>query len=339
MESTVLSQVGWYRDETALSRGEIGIRHSYLASLATVLDYLCDDFDPVHLMGASAFAFRIWINQIFCPSAMSVFDWGALCPEAVEQYGRQCRHWVSYSHDSDADSDDRRNAHQAIIHSLNVGIPVVCWDVHDTEWGVLVGYSDSDQSFYTLDHHGKPRELPFERLGRNGVNLLSVIVPGEPNERSPNDVTRRALRAAVAHADQKEHLDRPEYQDGLPAYGLWATMCERWALIIDAGRPERLSNDVPVFASYYADHYWSARSYAREYLTRLAVDNPSLVGPAQQYSRVAELLAGVSRFFSSQQVLSNSADLRGVVDALRSVALDEKRAINSLRSYLGFSAR
>ena len=32
----------------------------------------------------SAFAFRIWVNEIFCPSAMSVFAWHRVLPEGIE---------------------------------------------------------------------------------------------------------------------------------------------------------------------------------------------------------------------------------------------------------------
>jgi len=335
MGSTLLSEAKWFQDDAALGRGEPGIRHAYLASLATVLDHVDGTVDPVRLMGSSAFAFRIWVSPVFCPSATSVFDWRLLLPEAVEQYGYRCRHIVRmWEEDAQADAR-RREAHETIIANLELGRPVVCWDVYDHEWGVITGYSETGKFYHTLDSTGAARELPEERLGRNGIDILSVIAIEKRNTRLADDITRRALRAAVNHAAQKEPLDRPDYEDGLSAYDLWATMCDRWAKIDEAGRSDKLSPEVPVFARYCAEHIYSARCYAREYLRRLAQFDGVLADAADHYAKVAEFLAPVLRYFTNDSSTIDAEGLRDVANAIRGAAAAEKCGIAEIRFYLG----
>ena len=85
MSIKALTDLAWYRDPDPDAAGEPGIVHSYVASLATALNYIDGRLDPAWLLGASGFAFRIWVNEVMCPSAMSVFDWRRILPEAVEQ--------------------------------------------------------------------------------------------------------------------------------------------------------------------------------------------------------------------------------------------------------------
>ena len=78
MSTVLIKDLEWFSDTQAIKTGEPGIRHSYLASVATVLHYLKPDFDPIWMMGAGGFAFRIMVNETMCPSAMSNFNWRAL---------------------------------------------------------------------------------------------------------------------------------------------------------------------------------------------------------------------------------------------------------------------
>ncbi len=84
MEAMILENISWYADQHARDKGEPGIHHSFMKSLATALNYVSGDFDPVWLMGSSGFAFRIFVNEHLCPSAMSIFDFSAILPEAIE---------------------------------------------------------------------------------------------------------------------------------------------------------------------------------------------------------------------------------------------------------------
>lgn len=333
-----LDGVTWYTDEAARARGEPGIAHSYLASLATTLQYLDDVVDPVWLMGASGFAFRIFVNETFCPSAMSVFDWSRLLPEAVEQAGRRCVH-VSRLWDEDAlEAERREEAHRAIVEGMASGRPAVTWDVHDAEWGLIVGFDEGRGEYETLTSAGETSTLPFDRLGRNGIDILSVAIPGEPNGRPREEVVRRSLEAAVAHAEGREWMDRPKYQDGLAAFDLWATLYDRWALITKAGKADRLSPDLPRFARYYAGTHYGARCYARDYVERVAEGAPRLEDAAAAYSIVA---AALQLVWEHARALDGAASapegLEAVARSIREAKVAEEAAVEALRRHLDHS--
>lgn len=228
MSAKTLTGLTWYRDPDAGAAHEPGIVHSYLASLATALHYIDGELDPVWLAGASGFAFRIWVNEAMCPSATSIFDWQRILPEAVEQAGRCSRHVSRLWHEGDKEAERRREAERAIIQGIDHGAPAAVWDIFDGEWGLIVGYDTDTGKHQTRTCCGEPSTLLFSRLGRNGIDILSVIIPLAPNGRTREEIVRRSLEAAASHAEQNEWMDRPTYQDGLPAYDVWATTLERW---------------------------------------------------------------------------------------------------------------
>ena len=106
----------WYTDPAARDKGEPGVYHSFVASVATALNYLGVEIDPAWLMGTSAFAFRIFINEVMCPSATSVFNWASILPETIEQAGRQSV-YVSRLWDEEAEALQERIA--SLMHEID----------------------------------------------------------------------------------------------------------------------------------------------------------------------------------------------------------------------------
>ncbi len=129
----------------------------------------------------------------------------------------------------------REEAQAMIIDNIDRGIPAVVWDVADCEWGIIIGYDLNRKRYETFTNDGKRTSLPFRKLGRNRIDVLSVTIPGERNQRSREESIMKSLQAAVAHADQREGYDRDGYQDGLPGFDLWAGIYERWALFTEQG--------------------------------------------------------------------------------------------------------
>ena len=284
-----LKQIEWYVDPAALARREPGIRHSFMASLATALNYVQGELNPAWLMGSSAFAFRIFINETMCPSAMSVFDYSAILPEAVEQAGYRCRYISRYWDEDEVEEMRRKEAQAAIFSAINRGVPAIVWDIFDDEWGLIIGYDEEKRSYDTLTIEGKPGSLAFEKLGHNGIDILSVTIPEERNQRSRTEIISKSLKTALAHAAQKEWFERPNYQDGLPAFDLWALVFERWAMLLEAGKSGKIDDGLRGFANYYAAHHFSARCYARDYLKALSEKNESLNQAWLAYAEVASL--------------------------------------------------
>jgi hypothetical protein len=333
MAAKKLDRVLWYSDTKALGNKDPGIQHSYVASLASSLNYLSGRLDPVWLMGTSVFAFRIFVAEAMCPSAMSVFNWSAILPEAVEQMGYRCVYISRLWKELDKEKEKRLEAHQAIVDGIDMGVPAIVWDVADSEWGLVIGYDEEKREYSTLTHLGRPSVLAFDKLGQNGIDILSVAVPGPSNSRSEAEIIHSSLSAAVAHAEQKEWMDRPKYQDGLPAYDLWAALLDRWAMLISAGKRDKINPEVRSFALYYASHHFAARCYAREYLRLISKGNPFLGKAAESYDKVAASLRPVWEFFSSNRPAEEEG-LSKLANVIRAAKSHEEAGIQRIKDFL-----
>nr|NQU94067.1 hypothetical protein [Bacteroidota bacterium] len=291
-----------YADTPAIGNNEPGIYHSYMRSLATAINYINGELDPVWLMGSTAFAFRIFVNETMCPSAMSMFSFERILPEALEQAGYNCIYVQRMWDENDKEGIMRREAHTNIVAGINRGVPAIAWDLHEAEWGLIIGFDDEREQYFIFTHDGLESFLPYNKLGRNGIDILSVAIPGNPNLRKREEIIINSLKTAVAHAMGKEWIDdRPEYQDGLAAFDLWASIFEKWAWIIDAGKSDNIGLDIFGFSRYYAGHYYSARCYARDWLNDIAEGNQHLQKAALAYGQVADLLKPLWVYFSNEQ--------------------------------------
>jgi hypothetical protein len=329
----VLDNIAWYADPHAREKGEPGIQHSFMKSLATALHYVRNDLDPAWLMGSSAFAFRTYANEILCPSAMSVFDFSAILPEAIEQSGHRAVYVYRYWNDEANEEARRKESQAAIVAGIDRGAPAVVWDVFDAEWGLIVGYDLDEKRYQTLTHRGDKFVLPFDRLGRNGIDILSVSIPGPPNERIRNEIILNSLKAAAVHADQGEWTDRPHYQNGLAAYDLWSSCYEKAALIVDAGGVHNIKQDFWDHAAYYANHHYSARCYARDYLKMIAAGDKSLEKAASCYEMAATLLRPV--WHDTVINLNLDADaVRSSAQKMKEAKVAEEKGVMHIKAFL-----
>ncbi|MFH2055332.1 MAG: hypothetical protein ABIJ61_05195, partial [bacterium] len=222
---------------------------------------------------------------------------------------------------------------QAILEAVDKGRPVVVWNVAAPEWGVVIGDDNGAEHYDVLDHLGQPSSLPYAKLGRNGIDILSVLILGDRSGRTREEIVRRSLEAEVRHARGQEWLERPEYQDGLAAFDLWAQIMERGALLAEAGKIGNIGAEIPKFAAYYAEHHYAARCYARDYLLQISADSDLLAEAARCYSQVAARLASVWRFFSTEKPWTASA-LRELSEQIREARDAEEQAISLLELYL-----
>lgn len=333
MSSNRIESISWYVDLKAEEHGEPGIYHSYMASLATAINHIAGSVDPAWLMGSSGFAFRSFVNEVFCPSAMSIFKWADVLPEAMEQAGYECRYISRMWDDGHLEERRREEAHAAIVEGVGRGVPAVVWDVADVEWGLIVGYEDDSEAYDVLSYVGESSSLPYKRLGKNGIDVLSVAIPGEASRRSREEIVLKSLRVAIAHADGEEWTERPNYQNGLAGLDLWATMYDRWALLVGAGKGERLPLDLLDWAGYYAGHHYSARCYARDYLEAVAEESEPLRQAASSYATVACHLRPVWEHACEKRP-AESGVLSSLADHIRDARLSEARAIDCIREHV-----
>ena len=302
MGTKKLANLHHYVDSLSLNKAEPDIYHSYMSSLATSLNYIGGPFDPVWLMGSSIFAFRIFVNETMCPSAMSMFSFKEILPEAIEQVGYHCIYFERMWNESVQEEEKRIEAHKAIQKAIRGGRPAIVWDLADVEWGLIIGYDDLAESYITLSHQGKPSSLLYKKLGRNGIDILSVCIPDEPNFKNRGMVIIDALSKAVAHAEGKEWIDdRPIYQNGISAFDLWISVFEKWSWLVAKGKSDNIGSDIFNFACYYAGHYYSARCYARDYLKQIAQNDKNLQEATVAYERVADSLRPLWLYFSERK--------------------------------------
>jgi hypothetical protein len=295
-----LSGVSWYVDVVARERGEPGLHFSYLAAVASVLQARGEAVDPTWLLGASGWAFRINVERQLCPSAMSIFPWASILPESVRNAGWECTYVSRLWHEDAVRAERQAEAHAAIVKSLQGGTPAVAWDLLSTEWGLITGYDEGAQTYDVLapttslantravalqpEQGVRRAQAPCASLGEREIRLVSVTVPGSPNHRPRDLSVRNALEAAARHAEQAEWNERPQYQDGLPAY-------EQWARFV----AEHTGSEWALSEYYSAGHWAGARCYARDFLRREAESCPDLRPAANAYASVASRLLDVWR--------------------------------------------
>jgi hypothetical protein len=333
MKANVLENFSWYTDRNASENSEPGIHHSYMKSLATALNYINGDIDPAWLMGSSAFAFRIFVNENLCPSAMSIFDFSAILPETIEQSGYHALYICRYWNDEANEQIRREEAQRAIIAGIDRRVPAVVWDVFDAEWGLIIGYDSARKVYHILTHRGEKSFLPFDRLGRNGIDILSVSIIGESNRRTREEIILNSLKTAVFHAEQNEWVERPKYQNGLAAYDLWASFYEKAAMIVEAGKGNNVKQDIWNYAAYYANHFYSARCYARDYLKIIANGDGLLTKAASCYERVSKLLKPIWYHMAINRNLH--ADTLGfLAQNIKEAKQSEEEGIQHIKAYL-----
>lgn len=316
------------------SPGEPKIIHSYLLCIANVFKYLTGKIDPVWLMGSSAFAFRIFFEETMCPSAMSMFNFSSILPEVIEQLGRKSIYLERLFNEKEIVEQRREEAHAIIVKELNRNIPAVVWDIYEAEWGIITGYDDEHQMYECFTNQGKKIRLPYINLGMNGIDILSVAIPGKRFEIDEKLVVINSLIAAVNHADGQECIDgRPRYQNGLAAYKLWINVFERWAWLIESGKSDKITVDILDRAKHYSEYHYFARSYAYKYLNMIAGTDVYLNNAYNAYLKVADNLEQLWKYFSSVST-PRSDELLLLSGNLRSAMESEEEGIEYIRRYL-----
>ena len=311
-------------DYDAKARDEPGLTHSFVASLATAIDCAGYVADPVQLMGASGFAFRIWIEERLLPNAMNGFDWQAILPQAVEHAGFSCTHIHRFEQEFELEEQRRRAAYEGIVASIDRGVPAIVWDPADPPmWGLITGYNDHSQSYSTSAFWGYAMPLDYASLGRRDVNRLSVILLGDPLDFSEQDMLRGCLESALLHSQGGEGRQLPDVQSGLAAYDRWAQLME----------PGGLAEHELQFADYYAEMFYAFRCYARDFLQVVAGNEQRLLDASSAYAAVADALRSVYLVFREQRC-PQPVVLESVADHIRAAKQAERRALACIEAYL-----
>lgn len=159
------------------------------------------------VVAASGFAFRMWADEkTLCPSATSIWDFSKQ-KEWVENSGLICDYTERLWHEGDVEAERRTAAVNMIISSIDRGFAPVAWDISGCEWGIIKGYDESDEIFYTLKLNGSEGILPYTSLGKLEIPILSVLTVTGRREKPADELVASTKKLALSHLKGDEWCD------------------------------------------------------------------------------------------------------------------------------------
>lgn len=230
-----------------------GYLFSFAKSLAAVVKNspYAERFEDI--IATSGFAFRMWVDRELCPSATSI--WAFAEQKRWVENGGLCCGYVERLWGEDAIEEERRKqAVEMIKKSIDQGIGAVSWDISGCEWGVVTGYDDGEGVFYTLKINGSEDKVPYDRLGKMEMPILSVLTICGQQEKAQEEITAGMLAIARAHLAGEEWCDNAK---GLAAYAALISFVK-----------EKLNAETAWNLEYYLGTYAGLKYYALKYFEK-----------------------------------------------------------------------
>lgn len=250
-----------------------GYLFSFAKSLAASLKCSGISGNAEDAVAATGFAFRIWVDgKGLCPSATSIFDFGLLA-SGLENAGYSCEYVGRYWGQEHIEEPKRLEAVGVIKKAIDNNIAPVVWDVGLPEWGLVIGYDDKKQCFSFLAINNETGEMPYEKLGKREIPILSVTVPTKRTDKSEESILKDTLRIAANHAKGMEWC---ENKKGLEAYPALANFF----------KVENFNPALNWNMEYYLGTYAALRYYAWKYLEKMSGKYPYVREIAQEYKNV-----------------------------------------------------
>lgn len=168
-----------------------GYLFSFVKSLAAVVKNspYTDLFEDI--IATSGFAFRMWVDRELCPSATSIWEFSG--QKRWVENGGLCCGYVERMWGEDAVEEERRTQAVSMIkESIDRGIGAVSWDISGCEWGVITGYSEEDELFYTLKIDGSEGVVPYGSIGKLDMPILSVLTITGKQEKPQEEITKQS---------------------------------------------------------------------------------------------------------------------------------------------------
>lgn len=213
-------------------------------------------------VAASGFAFRMWVDGgSLCPSATSIWAFKKQKPW-VENAGLVCGYVERLWGQDVLEAECREAAIALIRRSIDNGVAAVSWDISGSEWGLVIGYDDETETLATLKINGKEDSIPFAKLGRLDLPILSVLTVTGSVPKGAEQLVADTKRLAVGHLRGKEWCDNAK---GLAAYD---------ALI--GYIREKLTNEQAWNLQYYLGTYAALKWYAAQFFAKY--DEAELAG-------------------------------------------------------------
>ncbi|KAK8891500.1 hypothetical protein M9Y10_028710 [Tritrichomonas musculus] len=286
---------------------------SFAKSLSAVLknspfkDYSED------IIATSGFAFRMWAAEDLCPSATSIWTFHDQ-KTWVENGGLLCD-YVERLWDQDSIENERREQAIALIKkSIDNGIAVVSWDVSNAEWGIINGYNDSEKILSIVKVNREVTSLPFEKLGKIEIPILSVLSIIGKTDKSREEINKGMMRIASSHLRGEEWSSKNK--KGLEVY----------PFLIDYIN-KKISSDVSWNLEYYIGTYASLKLYALKYFNKYKMSQFS-----EKYNIIFNEWLNAFNALKSGDVTSNEIKSK-IVKHLENAYKEEKKALELMEKY------
>lgn len=230
----------------------------YLFSLAKCLTAVlgCSEYSEFSedIIATSGFAFRMWVDgEGLCPSAMSIWEFKKQKPW-VENGGVICEYVERLWGEDTLEEERRLEAIEIIKRSIDNGVSAVAWDISGCEWGIIVGYDEEASMLYTLKIDGGEDCIPYEKLGKLELPILSVLTVVGKNKKAKDELVADTKKLALSHLRGEEWCENAK---GFAAYD---------ALIEFVG--SKLSVDTAWNLEYYLGTYAALKWYAWKFFEK-----------------------------------------------------------------------
>ena len=233
----------------------------YLFSLVKCLNAAlkCGGYEEFadDIIAASGFAFRMWVAPDLCPSATSIWEFNKQQPW-VESGGLVCDYAERLWGQDDIEEERRNKGIEIIKSSIDKGTAAVAWDISGCEWGLVIGYDDDTQTLYTLKIDGSESEVPYSKLGKLDLPILSVLTVTGKTGKSAESIVADTKKLALSHLRGEEWCDNAK---GLEAY-------DSLIKIIN----ESLTADKAWNLAYYLGTYAALKQYAWTFFDKYGED-------------------------------------------------------------------
>ena len=205
------------------------------------------------IIASSGFAFRMWAAKDLCPSAMSIWEFRKQ-KEWVENGGLICAYVERMWEEEHLEKERRLEAIKRIKDTIDNGVAAVAWDMGDCEWGIVKGYDEDAQTLYTLKIDGREDCIPYEKLGKCEIPILSVLTVTGKQEKDKKQLLADTKALATAHLCGEEWCDNAK---GLAAYDT-----------IIGFITENTAAELPWELEYYLGTYAALKWYAWKFFEK-----------------------------------------------------------------------
>jgi hypothetical protein len=273
------------------------------------------------IVATSGFAFRMWVNTDLCPSATSIWDFDCQKPW-VENGGLLCDYVGRYWGQEHIEKEKHLEAIKNIKSSIDRGIPAISWDIGVPEWGLITGYDDAIQMFYTLAINAEKADptsptynsdqMPYDALGKRELPILSVLTITGSSGKTKEDILHDTMKLAVSHLKGGEWCDNAKGLDAYPAL----------ISIFDENPDIAASWN----AEYFLGTYAALKEYAYKYFEK--VEKTEL---AELYRTVFNAWMEAFKIKTNEDATSPEVRAR-IVSLLKSAYKNEMEAVQIMES-------